>query len=40
MVRAWIRTRNSKLYDEKIKMLVQTTNNGSELLRAEVEESE
>lgn len=31
--RAWIRTRNSKLYDNKILNLAQHTSNGSEILK-------
>ena len=38
--RAWIRKRNGKLYDYNVKQLIQTTNNGSEILKQEVEESD
>ena len=38
--RAWIRKKNCKLYDEKIKNMVQITNSGSDLLRMEIEESD
>ena len=38
--RAWIRKRNSKLYDEKLKKLYMMTSSGSDLLRMEIEESD
>ena len=38
--RAWIRKRNGKLYDYNVKQLIQTTTNGSEILKQEVEESD
>ena len=34
--RAWIRKRNGKLYDYNVKQLIQTTNNGSEILKQEL----
>ena len=38
--RAWIRKRNGKLYDYNVKQLIQNTNNGSEILKQEIEESD
>lgn len=38
--RAWIRKRNGKIYDEKIKNMILTTDNGSSLLKQEIQESE
>jgi len=38
--RQWIRKRNARIYDEKIKNLITTTDNGSALLKQEIEESE
>ena len=38
--RHWIRKRNGKIYDEKIKNLILTTDNGSALLKQEIQESE
>ena len=38
--RAWIRQRNGRLYDYNVKQLIQNTNNGSEILKQEVEESD
>ena len=38
--RHWIRKRNGRIYDEKIKNLIMTTDNGSALLKQEIEESE
>lgn len=38
--RAWIRKRNSKLYDNKIAGLAQHTSNGSEILKQEIKDSE
>ena len=34
--RHWIRKRNGKIYDEKIKNLILTTDNGSALLKQEI----
>lgn len=36
----WIRKRNGRIYDEKIKNLITTTDNGSSLLKHEIVESE
>ena len=38
--RHWIRKRNGKIYDEKIKNMILTTDNGSTLLKQEIQESE
>ena len=38
--RSWIRKRNGKIYDEKIKNMILTTDNGSALLKQEIQESE
>ena len=38
--RHWIRKRNGKIYDEKIKNMILTTDNGSSLLKQEIQESE
>ena len=38
--RYWIRKRNGRIYDEKIKNLILTTDNGSALLKQEIQESE
>ena len=38
--RAFIRKRNGKIYDEKIKNLITTTDNGSAILKNEIMDSE
>lgn len=38
--RKWIRKRNGKIYDEKIRNLITTTDNGSAILKQEIVESE
>ena len=38
--RYWIRKRNGRIYDEKIKNLITTTDNGATLLKHEIVESE
>ena len=38
--RSWIRNRNGKIYDEKIKNMILTTDNGSALLKQEILDSE
>ena len=38
--RFFIRKRNGRIYDEKIKNLINTTDNGSYLLKQEIQESE
>lgn len=39
-MRHWIRKRNGRIYDEKIKNLITTADNGSQLLKHEITESE
>lgn len=38
--RAWIRTRNAKIYDNKIAMLAHYSNDGREILKREIQDSE
>ena len=38
--RHWIRKRNGKIYDEKIRNMILTTDNGSALLKQEIQGSE
>ena len=38
--RQWIRKRNARIYDEKIKGIIMAADNGSALLKEEIQESE